>query len=69
MELLPAIGSDRLPPSPFELTLRAPDGVERRVTGTAILAHINGPRAPLAMVRLRDIAPEDVPPGTEVWTA
>jgi|HubBroStandDraft_1064217.scaffolds.fasta_scaffold2295782_1 hypothetical protein len=68
VEVLPAVPSDRLPPSPFEVTLRLPDGSERRVTATALLAHIKGPQPPMALVRLLDVAAEEVPPGTEVWT-
>ncbi len=68
VELLPAVGSDRLPPSPFELVLRTPGGPDRRVKGTAVVAHIRGSLPPMAMVRLDDITEGDVPPGTEVWS-
>jgi hypothetical protein len=67
VELLPAVSSDKLPPSPFELTLRAADGVARRVKGTAVVAHIRGSLPPLAMVRIHDVTEAEVPPGTEVW--
>jgi hypothetical protein len=67
VDVLPAVASDRLPPSPFEVTLRMPDGAERRARATAILAHIRGPLPPLAMIRLADVAVDAVPPGTELW--
>ncbi len=40
---------------------------ERRVKGTAILAHVRGPLPPLAMLRLANVTVDDVPAGTEVW--
>jgi hypothetical protein len=67
VELLPAVGSDRLPPSPFELTLRLPGGVERQVTATSVVAHMRGSLPPKAMLRLHDVTEVDVPLGTEVW--
>jgi hypothetical protein len=67
VELLPAITSDRVPPSPFEVTLRAPDGAERRARAEIIVAHIRGPLPPLARIRLVGVAVESVPVGTELW--
>jgi hypothetical protein len=67
VELLPAVGSDRLPPPPFELTLRLPGGAERHVTGTSVVAHTRGSLPPKAMVRVHEITAEEVPLGTEVW--
>jgi hypothetical protein len=67
VEVLPAVGSDRLPPSPFVVTLRAPDGSERRSSATAIVAHMRGPLAPFAMLRLADVDAGGAPPGTEIW--
>jgi hypothetical protein len=69
VEVLPAIASDSLPPSPFDVTLRHSNGSERRVKATAILAHIRGPLPPLAMIRLEDVAVDAVPSGTEIWSA
>jgi uncharacterized lipoprotein YbaY len=68
VELLPAVGSEQLPASPFDLTLRLPSGVQRQATGTAVVAHTRGALPPKAMVRLHDVTAEDVPPGTEVWS-
>jgi len=67
VEVLPPVGSDRLPSSPFVVTLRAPDGAERRTTATAIVAHMRGPLPPFAMLRLADVEVDAVPPGTEIW--
>jgi hypothetical protein len=67
VELLPAVSSDRLPASPFEVTLHKPDGSERRVKAAAVVAHIRGPQPPMALVRLMDVTADEVPPGTELW--
>jgi hypothetical protein len=67
VEVLPPVGSERLPPSPFVVTLRAPDGSERRAGATAIVAHMRGPLPPFAMLRLADVEADAVPAGTEVW--
>ena len=67
VELLPTVGSDRLPPSPFSLTLRSPGGAERPVTATSVVAHIRGSLPPMAMIRLHDVTEADVHVGTEVW--
>ena len=52
----------------FEVELRLPNGGARLVTAALDFAHIQGPLPPFAMVRLLGIAPEDVPPGTEIWS-
>jgi hypothetical protein len=57
------------PTGPFAVRLRLPDGTERAATASFDVAHIRGPLAPFAMVRLLDCAPSDVPAGTEIWTA
>ncbi len=49
VELMPAVVSDRLPPSPFEASLRLPDGTERRVRASAIVTHVRGPLAPMVI--------------------
>lgn len=66
VELLPALGSDQVPPRPFAVTLRAPDGSELRTRASAVVAHARGPLPPLAMIRLADIPVEAVPPGSEI---
>ena len=48
--------------------LRLPDGSERTATASFDVAHVRGPQAPFAMVRIHDVAPADVPAGTEIWT-
>jgi hypothetical protein len=55
------------PRAPFPVRLRLPDGTERKAMATLDVAHIRGPHGAFAMVRLLDLRPEDVPPGTEVW--
>jgi hypothetical protein len=67
VEVLPPVASDRLPPSPFEVVLRAPDAPDRRVRATAIIAHVRGPLPPFAMLRLDEASVDAVPPGTELW--
>jgi hypothetical protein len=67
VEVLPAVASDRLPASPFLVTVRTPDGAERRTQATAKLAHIRGPLPPLAMLTLDDVTADSLPPGTEIW--
>ena len=67
VEVLPAVASDRVPATPFDVTVRTPDGAERRAKATVIVAHIRGPLPPMAMVRLADLTVDAVPPGTELW--
>ncbi len=51
----------------FPVRLRLPDGSDRAATASFDVAHIRGPLAPFAMVRLVDCTVEQVPAGTEVW--
>ena len=67
VEVLPPVGSERLPPSPFEVTVRAPNRPERRTHVTAIISHMRGPLAPFAMLRLAGMTVDQVPPGSELW--
>ncbi len=55
--------------APIAVTLRRPGGGERRATAVLQVAHIRGPLAPFAMVRLIDAGLDDVPAGTEIWVA
>jgi hypothetical protein len=48
--------------------LHLPNGTDRSATASFDVAHIRGPLAPFAMVRLLDCAVDDVPAGTEIWT-
>jgi hypothetical protein len=66
-EVLPAVASDLLPGTTFPVTVRAPDGSERRTTAAAKFAHIRGPLPPLAMLTLEGVTAESLPPGTEIW--
>ncbi len=50
-----------------EVRLVLPGGQERRARAELQVAHSRGPLAPYALLRLLDVAPGDVPPGTEVW--
>lgn len=57
-----------IPSGPFEVRLRFADGGERRARASFDVMHMRGPSAPYAMVRLLGVAPEELPPGTEIWT-
>ena len=50
-----------------DVTLRSPGGGERRARASLMVSHVRGALAPFAMVRLRGVALEDAPAGTEVW--
>jgi hypothetical protein len=64
----PKITVDGDAAAPIAVNLRRPDGTERAATAALQVAHIRGPLAPFAMVRLVDAGLEDVPVGTEIWT-
>ncbi len=51
----------------FVVRLVRPDGTAREANAVIDVSHVRGPMPPFAMVRLLDLAPEDVPPGTEVY--
>jgi hypothetical protein len=53
----------------FQVQLRFADGRTRDVTAELDVAHMRGPLPPFAMYRLHGVVPEDVPAGTELWTA
>jgi hypothetical protein len=65
----PKITLTRSAEGTFTVLLRFPDGSERAATASLDVAHIRGPLAPFAMVRLQGLLPGDVPPGTEIWTS
>ena len=52
---------------PFQARLVLPDGTERVVRAELETSHMRGQGSVFAMIRLPDLAPEDVPPGAEVW--
>lgn len=51
---------------PLEATLVAPDGARRTAKIALDFAHISGPNPPFALVRVLELAVDDVPPGTRV---
>jgi hypothetical protein len=53
----------------FPVQLRFADGATRDVAAEIDVAHMRGPLPPFAMYRLHGVAAEDVPPGTEIWSA
>lgn len=63
----PAITADRAPGASFAVRLRTPDGRERDATAALEVSHVRGPLPPMAMIRIVDAAPDDLPPGTEIW--
>jgi hypothetical protein len=55
------------PGATFPVVLKLPGGGERTTIASFDVAHVRGPLTPFAMLRLPELAPEDVPVGTEVW--
>jgi hypothetical protein len=53
----------------FRVRLRLPNGDERETTASMEVSHMRGALPPYAMLRLPELAPDDVPAGTEVWSA
>jgi len=53
----------------FPVQLRFADGTTRDLLAEIEVAHMRGPLPPFAMVRLHGVLPEEVPAGTEIWTA
>jgi hypothetical protein len=64
----PKITLTRSAQGTLPVRLRLPDGSDRAATASFDVAHIRGPLAPFALVRLLDCAVADVPAGTEIWT-
>jgi hypothetical protein len=62
----PRITFDGSTHKPFAITLRLPNGDERGANAVFEVAHIRGASAPFAMIRVLDLAPEDVPAGTTI---
>jgi hypothetical protein len=52
----------------FAVRLVLPDGNEREVQAEMEVAHMRGALAPYAMYRLHVASPEEIPPGTEIWS-
>jgi hypothetical protein len=54
------------PRQPFRVLVRRPDKHERETTAVLEISHVTGSLPPYAMLRLPELAPEDVPAGSEV---
>ncbi len=65
----PRVTVDDPPRASFKVKLRFANGEERETTASMDVAHMRGKLAPYAMYRLFDVKPEDVPAGTEIWSA
>jgi hypothetical protein len=52
---------------PFQARLVLPDGTARIVRAELETSHMRGQGSVFAMIRLPELAPEDVPAGAEVW--
>ncbi len=50
----------------FRVRLVLPSGEERETSAEMEVSHMRGALAPYAMLRLPEMRPEDVPPGTRV---
>lgn len=53
--------------APFQARLVLPDGTERIARAELETSHVRGQGSVFAMIRLPELAPEDVPAGAEVW--
>ena len=65
--LSPRFVSEEALPRAFSVRLKLPGGAERVVAAQVQLSHVRGPSNPFGLLRLPDLVPADVPPGTEVW--
>jgi hypothetical protein len=66
--VMPRFTADAPPKDPFGVRLKLPGGAERTARAAVEVSHVRGPLAPFAMYRLYDLTPEEVPPGTEIWS-
>ncbi|MBX3208396.1 MAG: hypothetical protein KF764_25345 [Labilithrix sp.] len=66
--LLPRFTAGPHSPTKLAVVLRRPDGTELETVATTETSHVRGALAPWAMYRLAELTPDDVPPGTELWT-
>lgn len=66
--LLPRFTASTPPRGNFPCRLVTPDGHSRMVTANVEVAHMRGPLPPFAMYRLVDVTPDEVPPGSELWS-
>lgn len=68
VHVLPKITVARASRAPFAITLRTPDGAERAAIASLEVMHVRGPLPPFGMLRLHDLAANDVPLGSEIWS-
>jgi hypothetical protein len=66
--VMPRFTTTSPPKGVIPVRLRLPDGTERATTALVEVAHMRGALAPYAMYRLPELAPGDVPAGTELWS-
>jgi hypothetical protein len=66
--VMPRFTADAPPREAFDVRLVLPDGSERVTKASVEVSHVRGKLAPFAMYRLPELAPEDVPAGTEIWS-
>ncbi|MDB4934396.1 MAG: hypothetical protein JWP87_1368 [Labilithrix sp.] len=66
--LMPRFTAAAPPKGKFPVQLRFADGTTRDVSAEVDVAHMRGPLPPYAMYRLHGVTPDDVPPGTELWS-
>jgi hypothetical protein len=64
--ILPRVAFDGSTTKPFAVTLRLPNGEEKKATAELEVSHIRGASPPFAMLRILDLKPEDVPAGTTI---
>lgn len=67
--VMPRFTAAAPPKGKIAVQLRLPDGTTRDVQAEVEVAHMRGPLPPFAMYRLHGVTPEEVPPGTEIWSA
>lgn len=54
-------------PRALSVRLKLPGGAERVTAAHVQLSHMRGPSSPFGLLHLPELAPAEVPPGTEVW--
>lgn len=64
--ILPRVAFDAQAAPTFAVTLRLPNGDEKKATAAFEVSHIRGASPPFAMLRILDLKPEDVPVGTTI---
>ena len=67
--VMPRFTTATPPKGKIPVQLRFADGTKRDVTAEVEVAHMRGPLPPFAMYRLHGVTAEEVPAGTELWSA